>query len=99
MDNLDAKKRKKEELLELLKAKSVRHSRVAKLLRDIEKEINIVKEEFNTLDYELAMENRIILPSQKATVRKTTKSFTLDEIKSIAVKLGVEITIKDEDEK
>lgn len=99
MDNLDKKERKREELLKLLRAKATRRSRVINLLQDIEKEFNIIKDEFNALDYELAMENRTILPSRRTTVKKAAKSFTLDEIKSIAVKLGVEITIKEEDEK
>lgn len=99
MEGLDEKEGKRDELFELLKAKTVRCSRVRDLLRDIEKEVKLIKDRFDELDYELAMENRTFVTTRKTTVRKTAKSFTLDEIKSIAVKLGVEITIKEEDEK
>ena len=99
MNELDIKEIKRAELFKLLKAKTVICTRVRNLLKSIEIEVNVIREEFDALDYELAMKTRTIIPSQKAIVKKNVKSFTLDEIKSIAIKLGVEITIKEEDEK
>lgn len=99
MDELDKKEIKREELLELLKAKTVRCSRVKNLLKDIEKEVSTIREKFDALDYEIAMENRTIVTSRKVSVVKEVKAFTIDEIKSIAIKLGVEITIKEGGEK
>lgn len=99
MNDLSGKEAKRDELLEALKAKTVRYSRVRDLLNDIEKEVRMIKDKFDALDYEIAMKNRTIVPSRKATVKKDVKEFTLDEIKTIAIKLGVEISIKEEGEK
>lgn len=96
---MNDREKERHELLELLKRKTIRHSRVKGLLQGIEREISAIKMKFNDLDYELAMENRTIVPSKKTTKPRGVRKFTLDEIKSIAVKLGVEITIKEEDEK
>lgn len=99
MDELNKRERRKKEILKKMKNLNYKIKRYQAIVQDFTSRFNTLKKEFNTLDYELAMENRTIIPSRKTTVRKTAKAFTIDEIKSIAIKLGVEITIKEEGEK
>lgn len=96
---MDDREEERNELLASLRAKTTRHSRVKGLLQVIEGEINNLKAKFDDLDYELAMEKRTIIPHQKSSKSRKVRKFTLEEIKSIAVKLGVEITIKEEGER
>lgn len=95
-----SKKERREELFREMKDLKYKVGRYQAIIQDLVLRFDKKKEEFDALDYELAMENRTIIPSsQKTSKSREVRKFTLDEIKSIAVKLGVEITIKEEDEK
>lgn len=54
-----------------------------------------IKERFDLLDREIAMENRTIITTKKTLDRVTERKFTVDEIREIASRLGVEITIEE----
>jgi len=78
-----------------IKAKSLK-TEINKLQQKINKlkiELSQAQNEFNEIDRELMMEKKTIISLKKAPKErvKKDKDFTMDEVLSIAKKLGIEI--------
>lgn len=83
---------------ELFKSLKAIHNRILKadvVIQSLKTKASILKEHFDALDREISMENRTIISTKKTPTKRTERNFTVNEIREIASRLGVEITIEE----
>lgn len=93
MDNTERVKRI--EMLDDLKVINLKIRRVERCLNKLRAKRYNLKDDFNKLDRKLAMKKRIVLIPRGSKVNIARKPLTINEIKTIAIKLGVKITIQE----
>lgn len=89
------KELERNERLEELRMIGKRVKEIKKVLNPLISKFEKKRRIFNKLDRELAMEKRTIVKTKAQSKVANPKEFTLDEIKTIAIKLGVELTLKE----
>lgn len=94
MSELEIKKETRDRLYLNLIHLNNRLLNAQEVVQDLKLALSKAKEEFDTLDREIAMENITVVPAYKVrTKRANVKAFSLSEVQELALKLGIKLEI------